>query len=243
MLITAKLERMKDNQAHCGSCSNERCFIKKHLHLPKMQSYIEKKHSFICKKGQQFIIEGAPIQGLYFVQQGKVKTVKTGINGREQIVRFTKSGDTVGFRGFGTRMRYLIGAYALEDTVLCNFSNEVMMDILKNVPEFTYDMMLFYAEELNKSENNIRKIAHMNVRERVIDSLLYIHRKFGQPKDLIELDLSRREIADFAGTTEEQVTRVISSLKRESLIKTEGKKIGIAQIQKLRSEIMEHQYI
>ena len=234
---------MKENLAHCHSCLNENCFVKKHIHLEKMKVYIQKKRSFVCKKGQQFIIEGAPIQGLYFIFDGKAKTVKTGINGREQIVRLTKSGDTVGFRGFGTSNRYFIGAYALEDTLLCNFSNEDMLDILHNVPEFTFDLMLFYAEELNKSENNIRKIAQMNVRERVIDTLLYIHRKFGQNNGMIELDLSRKEIADFAGTTDEQVIRVISSLKKESLITSSGKKIGLLNIDKLKSEIKEHKYL
>lgn len=234
---------MKEAIANCTTCSNENCFIKKHIHLEQMKNYIEKKHSFVCKKAHQFIIEGAPIQGLYFIFKGKVKTVKTGINGREQIVRFTKEGETIGFRGFGTTKRYLIGAYALEDTVLCNFSNEIMLDILHNVPEFTFDLMLFYADELNKSENNIRKIAHMNVRERVIDTLLYIHRKFGQSNGMIDLELSRKEIADFAGTTEEQVTRMVSSLKKEALIKTIGKKIGLLEIEKLKSEIIEHKYI
>lgn len=233
---------MKEEQPICYSCANENCFIKKHLHLEQMKQYVQKKHSFVCKKTQQFIIEGAPIQGLYFICKGKVKTVKTGINGREQIVRLTKNGDTIGFRGFGTSRRYLIGAYALEDTVLCNFSNETMMEILQSVPEFTYALMLFYADELNKSENNIRKIAHMNVRERVIDLLLYIHRKFGQINGLIDIELSRKEIADFAGTTEEQVIRVLSSLKKEALIKTVGKRIGILAIPKLQSEIMEHKY-
>ncbi|WP_281335888.1 Crp/Fnr family transcriptional regulator [Flavobacterium eburneipallidum] len=231
---------MREDQANCMSCTNENCFIKKHIHLEQMKTYIAKKRSFICKKTHQFIIEGAPIQGLYFIFKGKVKTVKTGIHGKEQIVRLTKEGDTVGFRGFGTSKRYLIGAYALEDTLLCNFSNEDMLEILKTVPEFTYDLMLFYAEELNKSENNIRKIAQMNVRERVIDTLLYIHRKFGQTNGVIELDLSRKEIADFAGTTDEQVIRVLSSLKKEALIKTVGKKIGLLQVDKLKAEIREH---
>jgi CRP-like cAMP-binding protein len=231
---------MKEELANCTSCTNENCFIKRHIHIEQMKNYIDKKRSFTCKKAQQFIIEGAPIQGLYFIYKGKVKTVKTGINGREQIVRLTKDGDTVGFRGFGTSKRYLIGAYALEDTVLCNFSNEDMLDILHNIPEFTFDLMLFYAEELNKSENNIRKIAQMNVRERVIDTLLYIHRKFGHANGVIELDLSRKEIADFAGTTDEQVIRVISSLKKEALIKTVGKKIGLTNIDKLKAEIREH---
>lgn len=231
---------MKEDPTNCKGCLNENCFIKKHIHLDQMKNYIDKKRSFICKKSQQFIIEGAPIQGLYFINKGKVKTVKTGIHGREQIVRLTKDGDTVGFRGFGTSRRYLIGAYALEDTTLCNFSNEDMLEMLHNIPELTFDLMLFYAEELNKSENNIRKIAQMNVRERVIDTLLYIHRKFGQTNGVIELDLSRKEIADFAGTTDEQVIRVISSLKKESLIKTVGKKIGLVNSDKLKAEIREH---
>ncbi|RED23483.1 CRP-like cAMP-binding protein [Flavobacterium cutihirudinis] len=233
---------MKEENSICDSCVNENCFIKKHLHLEQMKQYVAKKHSFVCKKSQQFITEGAPLQGLYFICSGKVKTVKTGINGREQIVRLTKNGDTIGFRGFGTSKRYLIGAYALEDTVLCNFSNETMMEILQHIPEFTYALMLFYAEELNKSENNIRKIAHMNVRERVIDLLLYIHRKFGQIDGLIDIELSRKEIADFAGTTEEQAIRILSSLKKEALIKTEGKRVGILRVGELRSEIIEHKY-
>jgi len=233
---------MKEEQTVCYCCPNENCFIKKHLHLEQMRQFILKKNSFVCKKTNQFITEGAPLQGLYFICSGKVKTVKTGINGREQIVRLTTNGDTIGFRGFGTSKRYLIGAYALEDTVLCNFSNETMLEILQKVPEFTYALMLFYADELNKSENNIRKIAHMNVRERVIDLLLYIHRKFGQINGLIDIELSRKEIADFAGTTEEQAIRILSSLKKEMLIKTVGKRIGILAIPELRTEIIEHKY-
>ena len=233
---------MKEKQAICNTCINENCFIKKHIHLDKMQDYIDRKHSFVCKKSHQFILEGAPIQGLFFVFKGKIKTVKTGINGREQIVRFTKDGGIVGFRGFGTSKRYLIGAYALEDTILCNFGNEDMMEILKNIPEFTFDLMLFYAEELNKSENDLRKIAQMNVRERVVDTLLYIHRKFGQVNNYIDIELSRRDIADFAGTTEEQVIRVISSMKKEGLINVMGKKIGILNSEKLQKEIVEHKF-
>jgi CRP/FNR family transcriptional regulator, anaerobic regulatory protein len=231
---------MKGVSANCDSCVNENCFIKKHLHLEKMQPFIAQKNHFSCKKGQLFMIEGAPMQGLYFIYSGKVKIIKTGIYGKEQIVRLTKEGDTVGFRGFGTSNRYLISASTLEDTVLCNFSNEVMHDILRTIPEFTYDMMLFYAQELNKSENNVKKIAQMNVRERVIDTLLYLHRKFGHTNKVINISLSRKEIADFAGTTDEQITRILSGLKKENLINTVGKKIALLEVDKLKREILEH---
>jgi CRP-like cAMP-binding protein len=236
----SKRYKMRGVTTNCSSCINTNCFIKKHLHLEKMQDFVLQKNNYKCKKGQQFMIEGAPMQGLYFIYKGKVKVLKTGIYGKEHIVRLTQEGDTVGFRGFGTSNRYLIGASALEDTVLCNFSNEVMQDILKSIPEFTYSMMLFYAEELNKSENNVKKIAQMIVRERVIDTLLYLLKKFGQTNDLININLSRKEIADFAGTTDEQVTRIFSSLKKEGLIKIVGKKISLLQVEKMKQEIAEH---
>ena len=43
-----------------------------------------------------------------------------------------------------------------------------------------------------------------------------------------------------AGTTEEQVIRVLSSLKKESLIYTSGKRIGLTQLDLLKKEIKEH---
>ncbi|WP_431242345.1 Crp/Fnr family transcriptional regulator [Flavobacterium sp. P21] len=125
---------MKEEQTLCYSCANENCFIKKHLHLGQMKNYVSQKQQVDCKKSDPFIKEGATFQGLYFIREGKAKTVKTGINGREQIVRLTTNGDIIGFRGFGTSKKYLIGAYALEDTVLCNFSNETMLEILKKFP-------------------------------------------------------------------------------------------------------------
>ena len=195
-----------------------------------------------CKKGQQFIMEGAPVNGLFFILKGKVKVFRTGINGREQIVRFANTGEIIGHRGFGTAEYYSIGAIALEDATLCYFSKDVLQEVLKRDPSFTYDLMLFYANELNKSEAKVKSLSQMTVRERVIDTLLYVNRKFGHKNGFLDLALSRREYADYAGTTEEQVIRVFSMLKKEGFIKAHGKKIGIEQVDLLRKEINEHNY-
>lgn len=226
----------------CTSCLNENCLIKQNCLAIEADLFIKQRVAFLCKKGQQFIIEGAPVQGLFFIQKGKAKVMQTGINGREQIVRFSKEGEIIGHRGFAIGDQYHISAEALEDTVVCNFSNRVMMDMLKEIPALTYEMMIFYAMELNVSETKVRKIAQMTVRERVVDTLLYIDRKFGQTNQLLNLQLSRKEIADFSGTTEEQVIRILSLLKKEGLIRSIGKKIGISEIQKMKNEIKEHNY-
>lgn len=203
----------------------------------------EKQNTVIkCKKGQQFIIEGASVNGLFFIKQGTVKVFRTGINGKEQIVRFAKDGEIIGHRGFGTQETYSIGAIAIQETILSYFSKEFLKEVLLSNPNFAYDMMLFYADELNRSEAKVKSISQMTVRERVVDTLLYINRKFGNLRGFLNLPLSRREYADYAGTTEEQVIRVFSALKKEGLIVANGKKIGLVNIDNLKAEISEHNY-
>ena len=228
---------------NCNTCANQNCLIKKNIALDSIQEFMEDRSTIVCKNGQQFVMEGAPTSGLFFMNKGKAKVLKTGIYGKEQILRFVNNGEIIGHRGFGIREKYSVGAVALEDSILCNFTDKTLKKMLKKIPELTYDLMLFYAYELNKTESKVKAIAQMSVREKVIDSLLYINRKFGcNHKGLLDLKLSRKEIAGFAGTTNEQVTRIISALKKEELIFTIGKRIGIVSVDQLRKEISEHNY-
>lgn len=227
----------------CNTCINQNCLIKKNLSSEIMQQIIIAKNTIACKRGQQFILEGAPVNGLFFIRKGKAKVLKTGIYGREQILRFAEDGEIIGHRGFGISKVYSISATTIEDTVLCNFTTEILQEMFYKIPKLTYDLMLFYAEELNRSETKVKTIAQMTVREKVIDTLLYIHRKFGvNQKNSLNIQLSRKEIADFAGTTDEQVIRTISSLKQEGHIITKGKSISIVDIEKLKKEISEHNF-
>ncbi len=240
-MLQTKLS-MAISSTPCSDCSNNSCLIKKTCLTPAGETFLAQRNTLISKKGRQFIVEGAPVQGLFFIYKGKCKVAQTGINGREQIVRFCQDGEIVGHRGFAVGEQYHISAEAIEDTVVCNFSNKVMLEMLKAIPALTYELMLFYASELNKSETKVRKLAQMTVRERVIDTLLYLERKFGQTNNLLNQQLSRKEIADFSGTTEEQVIRMLSSLKKEGVVRNLGKKIGIENADILRNEISEHNF-
>ncbi len=228
--------------SNCETCNRTNCVIHKNKGVLFNSTLPQSSTILKCKKGQQFIIEGAPVNGLFFIKSGTVKVFRTGINGREQIVRFAKGCEIVGHRGFGTQEYYSIGAVALQDVELHYFSKEHLQSALLENPKFAYDMMLFYANELNRSENKVKSISQMTVRERVIDTILYINRKFDDINGFLSLPLSRKEYADYAGTTEEQVIRVFSALKKENLIMAKGKKIGIIDVSQLKKEINEHNY-
>jgi len=217
--------------------------IKKNVPDDYLNGILDSINILSCRKGQQFVMEGAPVNGLFFLCKGKAKVLKTGIYGKEQILRFVGEGEIIGHRGFATSNKYGISAVALEDSILCNITNTVMERMLRDLPELTYRLMLFYAEELDRSETKVKALAQMTVREKVIDALLYLNRKFGiNHKGFIDIILSRKEIADYSGTTNEQVTRVISALKSEGLLLVSGKRLKLKNLNMLKKEIIEHNF-
>jgi len=226
---------MDKQQMSCFECVNNNCLIKKHIDAESMQPFLPQKNTFHCKERQQFILEGAPVSGLYFIYSGCVKVFKHTANADAQIIRISKDGEIVGHRGFGTNYVYDISASAISDSVLCHFPTQVLIDMLHQTPPLMFDFMLFYADQLQKSEANAKLFGRMSVRDKVVNSLLFVSRKFGQTDGLINITLSRRDIADLAGTSEEQAIRVISALKKEGLLIAKAKRLGIPDIKKMEA--------
>jgi CRP-like cAMP-binding protein len=191
-----------------------------------MYTIDRRKNQEHYERGQFIFKEGSRVFGLYLIQQGKVKVISTGINDKEQIVRLATGGHVVGHRGYGGET-YPIGAVALEDTTACFVDNDLMYDAFMNNPKLTYEMMMFYAFELRKTEVRQRIIAQMSIREKVADTILYLKEIFGldEKKKSLNVMLSRQELADMSGTNAEQVTRILSDFEDHSLIKKTGKQI------------------
>jgi CRP-like cAMP-binding protein len=232
----------KEEVGNCVSCENLSCLMKRNYAADNYATAIANRMVIECKKSQSFIIEGAPIHGMYFVYSGKTKITKSGYNGKEQILRLTGDGDIIGIRGYSSRKVYPIAATALEPTTLCYFPNKFFTNELQTNSNLTYDLMVFFAEELDKTEERVKKFAQMTVREKVVDSLLSIYDRFGQDEEGLKLVLSRTDIANLAGTNSEQVIRVLMTLKNEGVINCEGKHILLKKLDALRKEIQEYNY-
>ena len=100
--------------------------------------------------------------------------------------------------------------------------------------DYFLQLMMFFAEELKVSERKMRNLAHMPVKGRVAQALLTIAEKFGVREGIIDLPLSRQDLASYTGATYETVFRVLNELAEENLIKLSGKNIEILNSEKLK---------
>lgn len=102
--------------------------------------------------------------------------------------------------------------------------------------------MHFYATELQKAEQRMRNLAHMEVKGRIADALLELCDVFGtdQQKN-ISVAVSRQDIASYAGTTYETVFKFFTGLIQKKIIATSGKTIKINNAAKLKQYISGHE--
>jgi CRP/FNR family transcriptional regulator len=183
------------------------------------------------KKGEVLFREGEPVTGVYFVYSGSMKVYKKWDEDKDLIIRFAKGGAILGHRGLGGNLVYPISAAALEPSVVCFIDTNLFEATLKTNSEFTTRLIHFLVQELYESEKKMRNLAHMPVKGRVAEALLHLKELFGEDEEgFINVDLSRQDLASFAGATYETVFRMINELVKEKLIKLSGKSIAITDL-------------
>jgi len=195
----------------------------------------ERNQISFYKEGHHIVYENNPVMGLYFIQEGKAKIYSTGINNKTQVVRLSKTGGIIGHRGYGGDL-YPVGAISIEDSIVCFIDNETMYNAFMENPKLTFNLMMYYSKELRNSEARIKNIAQMNVKEKVIDALLYVDDVFnptGNTHSIISL--TRKDLSDLAGINPEQLSRILSELKMEKQISIVSNVINIIDIDKLRT--------
>lgn len=220
----------------CKSCENADCFVKL-CSSGWVQQIDHLKHQTLYKKDQNIIIEGLQVFGVFFIQKGKVKVFSTGLNGREQIVRFATDGHILGHRGIGNDV-YPVSAAAMEDSTICFIDNNTLNKIFLANPIFSVELMMYYSNELRKLENRIKNIAQMNIREKTAEALLLMFDIFGVNKNNeLNVSFSRTDITGVTGSTRPQVTMQLTEFEKEGFIEKHGKKIALKNIEGLKEII------
>ncbi len=225
----------------CNKCTNHSCFFKQYkssLNSPMVEA---KKQQTDYLNGQYIIREGSPIHGIYFVQKGKVKIFSTGLNSTPQIVRLVHAGESLCFRGYG-RKTYLTDSVTLEDSRICFFNEKDFIELC-DLSILSRHLVTYLGNELEIAEKRLKYLMQMNVREKTAEALLFMKKSFGVNKNN-ELDvyMSRKDIANIAGTSEELIIRQLSAFEKEKLIVRRERGSRIALLDEKRLEKLVTKY-
>jgi CRP/FNR family transcriptional regulator len=211
--------------AHCENCAIKHrglCSAASPEALAGL-SLIANPHHYAT--GQTIILEGVPVDFVANVVSGIVKLTKTMLDGRQQIVGLLFPSDFVG-RAFARTWAF--SAEAASDVELCCLNRAAFEAIVDQQPELKQQMLVSTLDELDAAREWMLLLGCKSAEEKVASFLMLLVRRSinagcgqeTQPADpVFELPVNRADIAGYLGMTVETVSRQISRLKAEHIIK------------------------
>jgi CRP/FNR family transcriptional regulator, cyclic AMP receptor protein len=185
--------------------------------------------------GEPIFREGDPCQGFFVIESGEVKIFKTAASGREQILTVDRAGDSVAEIPVFDGGPYPASGTALVDSVLLFISKRDFRTVVLEHPEVGLKVLKAVGRRLRRLISLIEELSFTTVRTRLIMQLVRLARTEGQPTDRgIEFRLpTNQELASQIGTVRELISRNVSRLQAEGLLRLDGKQVIVPDLDAL----------
>lgn len=220
--IETRLQKVeKQKNAFGGTLETLEDLGKRHNGLSELDNLIKERKNRTFKKKQIIYYEGDPIQGLFLILSGKIKTFKQSADGRELMTGLYDPGCYLAIQTLLSNELATETAEVLEDAEVCVLPKNLMLDLVDKHPEIGKEFIKILSTNLQEKENHLLQLAYHSVRKRMAEVLLRVAKSEGKVK------LSRENLASMAGMATETVSRTLSDFKDEALIEKQGSTIII----------------
>lgn len=182
--------------------------------------------------GSEIYAEGNVADSLLKVLSGVVRTCKFKRDGRRQIDAFYLRDDVFGFE---TGIVHSLSAEAVSDCTLISYRRRDVVSLAAEHQGFAGQLYSYSLRALLRSQDHARILGHASAVEKLAAFLIECSDR-SPTKNAILLGMSRSDIADYLGLTEETVSRGLTQLRLESFIELlSARHIRILDLTRLRA--------
>jgi CRP/FNR family transcriptional regulator, nitrogen oxide reductase regulator len=170
-----------------------------------------------------FFHQGDPARVLYVLVDGRVKFTQVTAEGHQVLVRVSGPGEVFGAVAALGDAVHPATAQAHADSAALGWTSEVISGLMERFPKMALNVVRFLAGRVKEFQDRYRELATERVERRVAHALLRLADQIGRPVDdgiLIDLTLSRQDIAEMTGTTIFTVSRILSGWEAQGIIES-----------------------
>lgn len=205
------------------------------LSEPELRSLAERTVRQQVAAGETIFNEGDPCQGFYVVESGEVKIFKTAPSGREQVLTLDRAGNSVAEIPVFDGGPYPASGIATVDTALLFVSKRDFRALVLEHPEVGLKVLKNVGGRLRRLVGLIEELSFTTVRGRLAMLLARLVRTSGEATERgHEATLPpNQELAAQIGTVRELVSRNLGRLQVEGLIRLDGKRLIVPDLDAL----------
>jgi DNA-binding response OmpR family regulator len=174
---------------------------------------------------------------LFILVKGKVKCFKTNSDGKEYITNLYNDGDFIGYSALLENANYDDTAIVIEDAEILAIPKDDFLHMVYNDIGIASKFIHIISKNVKEKEERLLGLAYNSLRKRVATGLVEIMGKFNLKEQIMPIEVSREEIAQYVGTATESLIRTLSDFKAEKLIDIRNGKVIVTNTEKLKNLI------
>jgi CRP/FNR family transcriptional regulator len=175
------------------------------------------------KKGETIFSLGDSLDSIVIINEGSAKAYKYTPEGREQILYLFTEGDFFGEQYLLAKRAAAYSVQALEAVKVCMLSREHFQKLLLQYPDMGIKIIEELGTRMYRLEHTMESMGIRNIDLRINSLLLDYTERYGKKVAegvLIRLPLSREGMANYLGIARETISRKLSQLENEGIIRS-----------------------
>ena len=186
--------------------------------LEELIQAARRKH---LQAGEFFFLQGDPAENMYLLVDGRVKLSQAGPDGGQALIKVLTPFSLFALVAITTASSYLVTAQAAQDSLALYWTRRDLMEFVLRVPQMAENAMRIMAEQLQEITERFRQVTTERVERRLVYTLFRLAAQAGKQVEegvLINLTLTRQDLAEMSGTTLYTVSRMLSSWEKQGLV-------------------------
>jgi len=180
------------------------------------------------QREEALLLEGDPADAYYLIAEGQVKIVQSSSEGEEVILHILGPGELVGALPNLNDGTYPASAIALGEILVFAVTPDDFEAILERYPRVAINLLHFAAGKLRAAHDRLRELATERVERRIARTLTRLARQIGRKTEqglLLDVTLSRQDLAELSGTSLFTVSRTLKEWERRGLLQAGRERI------------------
>ena len=225
-------------KASCSACSMHQLCLPMGLgesDMTRLDDIIGRRRK-IAKDTYLYRI-GDPFTNLYAIRLGHFKTFQVSHSGEQQVTGFQMAGELLGMDAISTEHPHC-DAMALEDSEVCEIPFPRLEELFGTIPSLLHHFHRMMSQEITREQNVMLLLGNMRAEQRFAAFLINLSSRYaarGYSSTTFQLRMSREEIGNYLGLTIESISRLLSRLKKQGLLRVANREIELLDITRMRA--------
>ncbi|MCU0486929.1 MAG: Crp/Fnr family transcriptional regulator [Anaerolineales bacterium] len=187
----------------------------------QLEELLKAAHQKQIQAGEFFFLQDDPAERMYVLLEGRVKLSQAGPEGEQVLIRVITPVSLFALVAITTASSYLVAAQAAEHSLALYWTRQELMEFVLRTPQVAQNAMRIMAERLQEIQERFRQVTTERVERRLVHTLFRLAAQAGKQVDegvLIDLTLTRQDLAEMSGTTLYTASRILSSWEKQGWV-------------------------